>query len=283
MYANEQPCTSRDTGGAVPALHADCISFAYDSRPVLEDLTLRVESGDFVGIIGPNGAGKTTLVRLLAGLLSPCRGAVHLHGTDLASLRRQEAARAMAFVPQETVTAFPFRVREAVALGRYPHRGSFAFESDRDESVIQDAMAATATADLADRFLHELSGGERQRVLLARALAQQPEILLLDEPTSHLDLNHQARFLDLIDSSCADGRRTVVFVSHDLNLIAHRARRLILLSGGQIVADGLPHAVLTVEHLTPAYGRAVRLIADPETGIPFVFPSFRRHSHAHES
>jgi iron complex transport system ATP-binding protein len=215
------------------------------------------------------------VVRLLAGLLTPSAGRVWLGGRDLAELPRREAARRIAFVPQETATVFPFRVREAVALGRYPHLGSFAFESDADWDAVNAALKATDTTRFQDRFLHELSGGERQRVLLARALAQTPDILLLDEPTSHLDLDHQSRFLDLIATSRGEGQgaTSVVFVSHDINVIAHRARRLVLLHDGRVVAAGAPADVLTARRLAEVYATRLRLVPDPETGIPFVFPA----------
>jgi len=256
-------------------LEIESASFAYGERPAIRGVSLEIPAGDFVGLIGPNGAGKTTLVRLLAGILRPSAGRVALGGVDLTELPRREAARRIAFVPQETVTVFPFRVREAVALGRYPHLGSFAFESGADWDAVNRAMDATDTTRFQDRFLHELSGGERQRVLLARALAQAPDVLLLDEPISHLDLDHQARFLDVIASSREEGRRavTVVFVSHDVNVIAHRARRLLLLHDGRVAADGAPAEVLASGRLADVYASRLRLVPDPETGVPFVFPA----------
>jgi iron complex transport system ATP-binding protein len=263
-----------------PDLSVEEAGFSYGTRPVIRDLSLVIGGGDFVGLIGPNGAGKTTLVRLLGGLLRPDSGRVRMDEVDLAERPRREIARRIGFVPQETETFFPLRVREAVALGRFPHRGGLAFESGADRAAIGSAMDATDTESLADRYVHELSGGERQRVLLARALAQEPSILLLDEPTSHLDLHHQARFLELIERSCARSGRTVVFVSHDINLIAHRARRLLLMAAGRLVADGPPREVLTADRLTAVYRTALRLIADPDTGIPFVFPVSRSVEHA---
>jgi len=267
-----------------PALAIEGASFAYGERPAVRDVSLEIPPGDFVGLIGPNGAGKTTLVRLLAGILTPSTGRVRLGDRDLAELPRREAARRIAFVPQETVSVFPYRVREAVALGRYPHLGSFAFETDADWDAVNAALAATETTWFQDRFLHELSGGERQRVLLARALAQTPDILLLDEPTSHLDLDHQSRFLDLIATSRGEGRgaTSVVFVSHDINVIAHRARRLVLLHDGRVAADGAPADVLTARRLAEVYSTRLRLVPDPETGIPFVFPASPHRSRDHD-
>lgn len=261
-------------------LRVENVAFHYGDRSVFRRLSLHIRAGEFVGLIGPNGAGKTTLIRLLCGILSPSEGRVLLGDRDLAHLPRRTAARTLAFVPQETVAAFPFRAREAVLLGRYPHRGSFAFETEADLERARLAMESTGTVAFSNRYVHELSGGERQRVLLARALAQEPEILLLDEPTSHLDLNHQARFLELIDETRMHGRRTVVFVSHDVNMISRRAGRLILLKDGDVVADGPPEAVVTSGIMEAAFGIPLRLVPDPMTGIPFVFPDSRSERHA---
>lgn len=269
------PSTSGPSTSTAPELALEGVSFGYGLEPVLEDVSLSIPGGAFVGVIGPNGTGKTTLVRLLGGLLRPDVGRVRLGSVDLASAPRRVVARRVAFVPQETAAVFPFRARETVLLGRYPHRGAFAFDTPADLAAVDAAMEATDTARFADRFVHQLSGGERQRVLLARALAQEPAILLLDEPTSHLDLNHCARFLELIDAARRRTRPTVVFVSHDVNLIAHRAERLILLSGRQVAADGPPAAVLTPERLTEAYQTDLRVVPDPASEIPFVFPEFR--------
>ncbi len=262
------------------ALGMENVAFHYGDRCVFRGLSLTIRAGEFVGLIGPNGAGKTTLIRLLCGILSPSEGRVLLGDRDLAHLPRRTAARTLAFVPQETTAAFPFRAREAVLMGRYPHRGSFAFETEADLERARIAMESTDTETFSDRYVHELSGGERQRVLLARALAQEPEILLLDEPTSHLDLNHQARFLDLIDQTRMQGGRTVVFVSHDVNMISRRAERLVLLQDGAVVADGPPEAVITPEIMEAAFGIPLRLVPDPLTGIPFVFPDSRSERHA---
>ncbi|MBN2490143.1 MAG: ABC transporter ATP-binding protein [Planctomycetes bacterium] len=265
-------------------LRAASVSFAYGERLVLAGVDLAIRAGEFVGLLGPNGAGKTTLIRLLGGLARPTSGCVQLGGVALGARSRREIARAIAFVPQESATFFPLRAREAVALGRFPHRGGLGFENEADRAAIHAAMEATDTTALADRYLHELSGGERQRVLLARALAQAPSLLLLDEPTSHLDLRHQERFLELIDRSRRpDGRdgRTVVFVSHDVNLIAHRASRLVLLAAGRVVADGPPAAVLTAERLSAVYETALRLVPDARSDVPFVFPEPRSVPHAH--
>jgi len=259
-------------------LRVESAAFAYRDRPVFQDLSLHIPDGDYVGIIGPNGAGKTTLVRLLCGILSPTAGSVLLAGQDLAHIPRRFTARKMAFVPQETMAVFPFRVRETVLLGRYPYRGPFAFETDSDLERAHEAMASTDTRELSHRFVHELSGGERQRVLLARALVQDPDVLLLDEPTSHLDLKHQTRFLDLIDSIRKKSRRTVVFVSHDVNMISRRAHRLVLLEDGRVVADGPPPEVVTADIMERVYKTPLRLVPDALTGIPFVFPDPRsRH------
>ncbi len=234
---------------------------------VAPGLDLRVAAGAFVGVVGPNGAGKSTLLRLLAGVLRPTGGAVMLKGRPLADRPRRAVARVMALVPQEGGLADDFTVAEAVALGRHPHRSRFGAWRAEDADAVAQALAAADLEALRDRPVQALSGGERQRVLFARALAQAPEIMLLDEPTAHLDLAHRQRLLDLLAARHRAGL-TVICVLHDLNLAALYCDRLVLMAGGRIVADGAPAAVLTADALATHYGAAVDVVPHPTHGAP---------------
>jgi iron complex transport system ATP-binding protein len=250
-------------------LEAVGLSFAYGRRAVLQGVDVAVGAGEVVGVIGPNGCGKTTLVRLLAGVLAPQAGAIRLDGRALVSHRRIEVARRVAVLAQDAGVEFPFTVLEVVLMGRAPHLPAFGFPSAHDLAVARGALARLDVAGLEARTVDRLSGGERQRVLIARALAQEPAVLLLDEPTTHLDLGHQARLLELLHELRARGL-AVACVLHDLHLAALACDRLLLLAGGRIVRAGAPAAVLTAELLGRAYGTAVRIVDD--AAGPLVLP-----------
>jgi iron complex transport system ATP-binding protein len=236
------------------ALEAAEVAFAYGTQPVLHDVTLAVAPGELVGLIGPNGSGKTTLVRLLAGVLTPAAGVVRLEGRPLAGWRRGELARRLAVVPQAAAVEFPFTALEVVLMGRAPHLPPLGFPRTHDLAVARAAMARLDVAWLESRPLDRLSGGERQRVLLARALAQEPQVLLLDEPTTHLDLRHQAELHDVVHELRRERGLAVLAVLHDLNLAGLYCDRLALLADRRIVAAGRPGEVLTAERLRAAYG-----------------------------
>jgi iron complex transport system ATP-binding protein len=256
-----------------PLVEADGIGFAYGDVAVLEDVGLRVAPGELVGVIGPNGSGKTTLVRLLSGVLRPRRGVVRLEGRPLASYARREVARRLAVVPQDPHVEFPFTALEVVLMGRAPHRSGLRFAGPHDLAVAREAMARLDVGGaLEARTLESLSGGERQRVLLARALAQEPSVLLLDEPTTHLDLRHQAGMHDVVRALCRERGVAVVSVLHDLNLAALYCDRLVLLGGGRVLREGPPAAVLTPEILAAAYGTPVYVGRHEATGGPIVLP-----------
>lgn len=225
----------------------------YGRGPVLEDVDLRFDAGEFVGLLGRNGAGKTTLLRALLGLVPERRGAVALDGLPLERLGRRQVARCVAWVPQEADRAFAFRVREVVAMGRNPYLGRFAPAGAHDRAQIEDALAATDLGDLGDRPITELSGGEWRRVLIARALAQETESLLLDEPTANLDLAHQLEVLALLRSLARAGR-CVVASLHDLALAARWCDRLVVLADGGVAATGPPAEVLTPSRLEAWFG-----------------------------
>jgi|GEM_PF-2218 iron complex transport system ATP-binding protein len=229
-----------------------------ESGLLFYQLSLSIAPGEMVGLLGPNGSGKTTLIKLAAGVLQPQAGCVLLGGRDVRTLPRREIARRVAVVPQELTMPFAFTVRQMVALGRTPHLGLLGVERAHDRQAIAEALATTGTAALVDRVFSELSGGERQRVIVALALAQEPELLLLDEPTAHLDIKHQVEVLELVRRLNRMRNVTVLATMHDLNLAARYFDRLILLQRG-IVADGTPAQVLDAELLSQVYDTPVQV------------------------
>ena len=255
-----------------PAIAAEGLGHDYGRGPVLVDVSLAVGAGEIVGVIGPNGSGKTTLVRLLAGVLRPRAGHVTLGGVRLATLGRRDVARQLAVVPQDSALEFPFTALEVVLMGRAPHLPPLAFPRARDLEIARAAMARMEVAAVEDRALLQLSGGERQRVLLARALAQEPRVLLLDEPTTHLDLRHQTGIYDSLRALARDRGVAVLSVLHDLNLAALYCDRLVLLAGGRVVTTGAPAQVLVEPLLARAYGVAVHVGTNAATGTPIVLP-----------
>jgi iron complex transport system ATP-binding protein len=247
------------------AIDVDDVSVALGGVTVLDSVSTSVDEGRFVGLVGPNGAGKTTLLRTINGALAPDRGAVHVVGEDVATLGSRATSRLVASVPQSTAIAFEFPVRHVVAMGRTPHIGRFGTRAAADREAVDAAMERAAVTDLADRPVTEVSGGERQRVFLARALAQDTPVLLLDEPTSDLDVNHQVRTLDIVSDLVAEGR-TVVAAIHDLDLAARYCDELRLLYDGRIQAAGPPASVLTDATVESAFGARARVVEHPVTG-----------------
>lgn len=248
------------------------LTFTYDKTPILEDLNLEIEEGMFVGIIGPNGAGKSTLLRLLSKALSPQRGAIFLEKTPLNKWSRGELARHLAVMGQERPQDLELTALEVVMLGRAPHQGRFGRETPQDYQVVEEAMVLTHAWDLALRPFSQLSGGEQQRVMLARALAQEPEVLLLDEPTAHLDLNYQLELLSLVQTLVLQRGITTIAVLHDLNLAASFCDKLVLLSRRGVLATGLAGDVLTTDLIREAYGIGVQVSTNPLTGRPQITP-----------
>ena len=256
------------------------VGFAYPRPPrpeiardggfALADVSFAIEAGEVFGVIGPNSAGKTTLLRLLTRVVAAERGEVRLDGRPLARLAHAELARRIAVVPQDAPRPFPFSVEQLVLMGRYPHGPGRYFESDEDRALARAAMAATGVLELAGLSLEQLSGGERQRAMLARALAQQPTLLVLDEPTSHLDLRYQAETAALIRRVNAERGMTVLLVSHDLNLAAEVSDRLLLLARGRVARLGTPAEVLRRETLEAVFGCAVSVDVNPSSGRPVV-------------
>ena len=252
------------------------VAFGYAAEPVVRGVSFTVGRGEFVGIIGPNGSGKSTLLRLMSGYLRAWRGQVTVAGRPIERYERRELGRLIGVVPQETAVVFPFSVAEMVLFGRTPHLGGFGFERDSDLAAARRAMQRTDTAHLAQRIITELSGGERQRVILARALAQEPTILLLDEPAAFLDIRHEVEMYDLLRDLQREGM-TVVSVLHDLNIAALYCDRLLLLSEGSLARAGTAAEVITYPTLTEVYGTEVYVAMNDITGSLNVLPLSREH------
>ncbi len=247
------------------------IRYAPGQTLILDDISIDVSPGQWVGILGPNGAGKSTLLRIMAGVLPASTGVVLFAGKVLDQRSSRERAKQLAFLPQRTDLSFPFHVREVVALGRSPHLERWQSEGVEDEEIVDQAMQLTEVSQLADRQVTTLSGGEFQRVMLARALAQQPAFLLLDEPTTSLDMRHQFALADILTALVQQGV-TVVSVLHDLNLAAAACASVVLLHAGQVYAAGTPRAVLTVDAIRAVYGVDIALGENPETGALHIIP-----------
>lgn len=249
-------------------IEARSISFRYHRDWVLRDLTFRIEKGEFIGIIGPNGSGKTSLLKILYRLLIPQQGEVFFEGAPLRQMSRSEIAKRIAVVPQETHFLFPFRVMEIVLMGRSPYLGHLMFESKKDMEIARRAMEWTDTLSFSERPIDELSGGERKRVLIARALAQEPEVILFDEPTATLDIHHQIDFLQRILDLNREKGLTLVMASHDMNLASEFCDRLMLLKAGKIDRIGAPGEVITKENIERVYGCEVWVDQNPVSQMP---------------
>ncbi|GJQ21781.1 MAG: ABC transporter ATP-binding protein [Bacteroidia bacterium] len=252
------------------------ISFSYPSNPVLKNVSFQAGDGEILSILGPNGSGKSTLLRLVARILLPQTGTILLDDRPLNSFRRKELARLIGYVPQDVPWLFPFTVMEVVLMGRSPHVGRSGFESDRDIAVAREMMERTDIVHLAHKAITEISGGERQRVLIARALTQEPLLLLLDEPNAHLDLRHQAEILRILRTLKDQRGLNILSVSHDLNLAASFSNRILLLGkdgdgGSAVLALGSPREVLTPRLIQRVFGIEVEVQAQPSTDTPRVF------------
>jgi len=244
----------KDAGaGADNSVELEGVEFSYDVETVLDDLSLEVPRGSFLGLLGPNGSGKTTLIQLACGALDVDRGSVLIEGRPLSEWGRRELARQIAVVPQKFELAFPYTVEEVVLLGRVPHRGPLGLDSQEDIEIARRAMQATGVDHLCGRRMNELSGGEFKRVVVAKALAQKPRILLLDEPAAHLDVRHQVSLYELIGSIRSETGVTVVSAMHDLNLAAAFCDSIALLKAGRLVCNGTIEEVMTYRHLRDTF------------------------------
>ena len=247
----------------------------YGRGAVLRDVTCEVPAGDFLAIVGPNGAGKSTLVRVAAGILQPRRGEVRIGGDPVSGLARAEVARRVALVPQETTMAFPFRVSEVALMGRHPHLAAWQFETRRDREAARAALARVGLEGFEERRFHELSGGEKQRVILARAIAQETPLLLLDEPTAFLDLRHQVGIYDIL-ADLNEAGTTIIAVTHDVNLAGSYCRHVLALRDGRVWAHGAPAEVLRLDLLQEVYGVPLRAVGRGNGEPPFIAPVGRR-------
>lgn len=253
-------------------LWAQDIHFAYGKQRVLEGLELAVEKGEILGLVGPNGSGKTTLIRIISGVSKPQRGEVYLAGEPLVTLPPRDRARLVATVPQSPVVPHGFTSLEVVLMGRNPHLKLLQWEGPKDLETSRRVMELTETWEFRNRLLSSLSGGERQRVFIARALAQETSLLLLDEPTANLDVGYQTTIMDMVDRIRRESKVTVIAAIHDLSLAARYCHRLIMLSQGRVVAEGSPKDVLTGENIERVYHTRVCLVPHPVHGTIAVLP-----------
>ncbi len=251
-------------------LQINQVYFSYLNGLVLQDINLSIKAGEMVGLLGPNGSGKTTLLKLVSGILKPNRGEIRLGGSILSQLRRKPIARSVAVVPQQFHIPFAFTTTEVVTLGRTPFIKAFAEGSETDRQFVSEAMELVGINELRERRFDELSGGERQKIILAMALAQQPQLLLLDEPVVHLDITHQIEILELVRRLNAEQGLTVIAAMHDLNLASLYFDRLILLKEGRVSADGTPALVLTEDKIGEVFSAPVRVEPHPVTGVPHI-------------
>lgn len=251
------------------------VHFSYDGKPVLRGVSLSVAEGEVVSLIGPNGAGKSTLIKLIAGILSPQKGEIEVLGCPLRMWKRKNLARIIALVPQGAYIPPTFSVWESIYLGRTPYLNFPGIARDKDIKAIERAMRWVKVEHLKDNLVGELSGGERQRVILARALAQEPRILLLDEPTAHLDIHHQVSILKFIRKLAREEGLAVLAVLHDLNLASSFSDRIVLIAGGEVLAHGAPEEVIKGEKLREVYGTGIVVISRPDNSRrPVVLPEF---------
>ncbi|MSW51591.1 MAG: ATP-binding cassette domain-containing protein [Actinobacteria bacterium] len=264
----------RDDRGA--RLRGEGLALGYDERTVSTDLTVEIPDGSFTVIVGPNPCGKSTLLRALARMLKPSEGTVVLDGGPITALPSKEVARRLGLLPQSSIAPDAITVADLVARGRYPHQGLLRQWSREDERAVAAAMASTDVSDLAARAVDELSGGQRQRVWLAMVLAQETGIVLLDEPTTFLDIAHQIEVLDLCADLHREQGRTLVAVLHDLNHACRYATHLIAMRDGAVVAEGDPSEIVDAELVERVFGLRCRVIPDPETGTPLVVPAARQ-------
>ncbi len=254
------------------SLLAQDLVAGYGERTILDGVSLKVSAGHTTAIVGANACGKSTLLRVLARLLTPAKGGVLLNGKDVHQLPSRRLAQQLGFLPQSPIAPEGISVLELVSRGRHPHQGLFKRWSAADEAAVADALAATHMSELAERHVDELSGGQRQRVWIAMALAQQTDVLLLDEPTTFLDINHQVDVLDLLTDLNRERGTTIVMVLHELNLAARYADQLVAMAGGKVYAVGPPEKILTEAMVRDVFGLQSRVIEDPVTGKPMMIP-----------
>jgi iron complex transport system ATP-binding protein len=249
------------------------ICLGYGQRAVVKDLSFELHRGELLGLVGPNGCGKTSIIKSLSRVMANSSGRILLDGKDLSAISRNELARLIGVVPQNPQLPDTFTVFEVVVLGRNPHVGLFSGESTRDIDIVRQAMEKTGITHLAKRRIGELSGGEKQRVTIARVLAQEPQIILLDEPTANLDIAQQLEILDMIAEMCRENNLAGLIAIHDLNVAAQYCTRIIMLKNGQIYAEGSPCEVITAENVRKVFGAETTIYPHPENNLPVVLPN----------
>lgn len=259
-------------------LSAQALSLGYGERDIVSGLNLAIPPGKLTVIIGANASGKSTVLRGLARLLSPTAGTVLLDGKSIHARSTREVATIMGVLPQTPVAPDGITVADLVARGRYPHQGWFRRWNAQDDAAVAEALIATGTAEFAERAVDALSGGQRQRVWIAMALAQGTDLLLLDEPTTYLDIHHQVEVLDLLTDLVRNAGRTVIVVLHDLNLACRYADHIVAMKAGKLVAEGLPRDVVTEALVADVFGLAARIVPDPVSHTPMIVPIGRHHS-----
>lgn len=254
-------------------LSVEDLHFEYKTNRIITGLSLEAQANELIGVVGPNGSGKTTLLKLMSGVLKPSHGHIKVNDVDLATLKAQQRAKLVSVVPQNPQLPLNFKVIDLVLMGRNPHLGLLQWESQRDLQIARRAMELTDTLHLANKAIGTLSGGERQRALIAIALAQEAIVLLLDEPTSNLDLAHQSSIMDLVRNVQQALGGTTVIAMHDLTLAARYCHRLVMLSQGTVYLEGTPEIVLTKENILNVYGTNASILMHPESDTPVVLPS----------
>ena len=248
------------------------ISFAYDEKDVIKDISLDIEISEFVGIIGPNGSGKTTLLRLLNKILKEKKGKIYYKGQSLNKVEQKQISQEIGFVPQETSINFPFTVSEIVMMGRYPYIGMLGFEGKKDIEIVKQCLEITDLKDMGERLYVDLSGGEKKRVIIARALAQEPESLLLDEPTSALDIRYEIEVYNLLRRLNQNKKITIIIVTHNINFASLYCSRLVLMRDGSIFGIGNAVDIIKPEIIKDVYGIDVKINYDNETRAPYLLP-----------
>jgi len=249
-------------------LSLQAISGGYGREEILKDISFDICAGDFIGILGPNGSGKSTLLRMMSRVLTPCKGRIEFFGKKPYEINLRSFCQRTAFVPQDTLFSFSFTVWEITLMGRIPHLARFQSESKKDYAIAEKSLAFTDALHLRNKKINELSSGERQRVIIARALTQEPDLLFLDEPTSHLDICHQIQILDLLKRLNKETGMTIVMVVHDLNLASEYCGRIVLLNEGKIFQHGTPEEVLTYSNIEKVYKTVVLVNKNPLSGKP---------------
>ena len=248
------------------------VSLAYGSSEVVHRVSFGLARGVFAGLVGPNGSGKSTIIKSLSRILEPAHGQISMRGKNIKNMRQRDLARLLAVVPQNAVLPSLFTAFEIVLMGRNPHKGFLSYEDESDMALVRDAMEKTDTWRFRDRHIHELSGGEIQSVVIARALTQDTDIIVLDEPTAALDVARQIEILNFLRAHCKERNKTVIAAIHDLNLAAHYCDRLILLKKGDIFIDDAPSRVITNENISEVYGGGSYVYPHPLSGLPAVLP-----------